>query len=116
MNGREPDVSAVLTRMNELKRKFIARTALDLAQMREGLAQLDAGQGNDKAGALAQIHHLAHRICGTSGTLGLLGLSDAAADLERCIEACPPEAIPGAEERAQIAAGIARISAQVRSL
>jgi HPt (histidine-containing phosphotransfer) domain-containing protein len=116
MNDREPDVSAVQTRLNELTRKFIARTALDLAQMREGLAWLAAGNGDDIRSALAQVHHLAHRICGTSGTLGLLGLSDAAADLERCIEAFPTDAIPDTEQRTQIAAGISRISAQLRSL
>ncbi|HEU5135358.1 MAG TPA: Hpt domain-containing protein [Steroidobacteraceae bacterium] len=112
MNDNQHSAPVLQTRLNELVRKFVARTALDLAQMREGLARLDAG---DRSG-LAQIYHLAHRTCGTSGTLGLLALSDAAAELERCIEACPPDALPGTAERAQIAAGIDRISAQVRTL
>jgi len=116
MNDGEGGAAAVQTRLNELVRKFISRTAFDLAQMREGLARLDAGKRDDNGNALAQIHHLAHRICGTSGTLGLIALSDAAADLERRIESWPADAIPEPAERAQIAAGIDRIAAQVRSL
>jgi len=116
MNEGEPGAAAVQTRLNELVRKFVARTAFDLAQMREGVARLESAQGGDNGGALAQIHHLAHRICGTSGTLGLLALSDAAAELERRIEACPADTIPDTAERAQIAAGIERISAQIRKL
>ena len=95
MNDGEGGEAAVQTRLNELVRKFVARTAFDLAQMREGLARLDAGDRDDNGKALAQIHHLAHRICGTSGTLGLCALSDAAADLERRIEACPARCDPG---------------------
>jgi len=74
----ERDNGALQTRLNELVRRFVGRTSLDLAQMREGLARVEAG---DRSG-LAQIYHFAHRTCGTSGTLGLLALSDAAADLE----------------------------------
>ena len=116
MNDVDRNSGAMQSRMNELVRKFISRTAFDLAQMREGLARLDCGERDDNGSALKQIHHLAHRICGTSGTLGLMALSDAAADLERRIEACPADAIPDKAERAQIAAGIDRIAAQVRSL
>jgi len=108
----ERDAGALQTRLNELVRKFVGRTALDLAQMREGLARVEAG---DRSG-LAQIYHLAHRTCGTSGTLGLLGLSDAAADLERRIAAFAQDAIPDTAERAQIAAGIDKIAAQVKLL
>ena len=113
MNEAERDANAMQTRMDELKRKFAARMGVDLGQMREALARLGTGQPDDKGGALAQIHHLAHRACGTCGTLGLLALSDAAADLERRIEACPKDEMPGSAACVQIAAGIDKIAAQV---
>jgi HPt (histidine-containing phosphotransfer) domain-containing protein len=111
VNDREHNAGAVQSRLTELVRKFIARTEADVVQMRDALTRLDAGPADDKGGGLTQIHHLAHRICGTSGTLGLMALSDAAADLERCIEGCAADTIPGAAERTRIAAGIDRIAA-----
>ena len=109
------DPTAVRTRLTQLTLKFIARTHEDLAQMRAALARLDAGHG-DTDTALSQIHQLAHRACGTGGTLGLLALSDAAGELERLVEANPPGAIPGDSERARMAAGIDAIAAQLERL
>jgi HPt (histidine-containing phosphotransfer) domain-containing protein len=112
LNGSsERDALAVRTRLTELASKFIARTRDDVAQMREALARLDAGEQGDEPGALASIHQLAHRACGTGGTLGLCAVSDAAADLEHLIDACPAGAIPDAEVRAEIAARIDAIAA-----
>ena len=70
----------------------------------------------DNLDALDQIHQLAHRACGTGGTLGLCALSDAAADLERLVEALPKDAVPGAAERAQIAARIDAVAEQLARL
>ena len=106
------DPAAVEARLLELTRKFVARTQEDVAQMRGGLARLDAGD----ATALAQIHQLAHRACGTGGTLGLCDLSDAAAALERLVEACPADALPDAAVRAEIAARIDAMAAQLALL
>lgn len=103
------DAAAVKARLLELTRKFVVRTHDDVTQMRDGLARLDAGD----VSALAQIHQLAHRACGTGGTLGLCELSDAAADIERLVEACPPDALPDAEVRAEIAARIDAMAAQL---
>jgi len=105
-------VNDVNARMSELARRFVARTGTEVVQMRAALALLDAG---DRSG-LAQIHQLAHRACGTGGTLGLLVLSDAAGELERRIEACAKEGIPDAAERAQIAAGIEAVAAELALL
>ena len=55
----ESDATAVRTRLAELTHKFVTRTSGDVAQMREALARLDAGDGVDNPGALAQIHQLA---------------------------------------------------------
>jgi len=92
--------------MLELAQKFIARTTDDVACMREALARLDAIPGGDDGSVLAQIQQLAHRACGTGGTLGLCALSDAAAALERFVEACPAGAVADAAMRAEIAARI----------
>ena len=106
------DTAAVRTRLTELTRKFVTRTAGDVAQMRDALARLDAGDLD----ALEQIHQLAHRACGTGGTLGLCALSDAAAELERLVEALPKDATPGTAERAQIAAGLDAVAEQLARL
>jgi HPt (histidine-containing phosphotransfer) domain-containing protein len=107
------DAAAVRARLLELTRKFLTRTGDDVAQMRQALARLDAGEGGDDPGALAEIHQLAHRACGTGGTLGLSELSDAAADLERLVEACPANSLPDATVRAEIAKRIDAMAAQL---
>ena len=106
------DPAAVKLRLQELAQKFVTRTTQDLQRMRDGLARLDAG---DRAG-LDEIRQLAHRACGTGGTLGLFALSDAASDLERLIDALPLDVPPGAAECAQVAAGVDRFAAQLALL
>jgi HPt (histidine-containing phosphotransfer) domain-containing protein len=101
---------AVKSRLNELAQKFVTRTTGDVALMREDLARLAAG---DRSG-LDQIRHLAHRACGTGGTLGLSALSDAAAALEKAVDACPAGSLPDDVLRAEIAARIEAMAAQLR--
>lgn len=108
------DGSAMQTRMAELTRRFAARTRDEVGQMREALARLEAGE-DGKAG-LMRIQQMAHRICGTGGTLGLTVLSDTAASLERLIDMRPRHMIPGVTERAQIATAIDSIAAQIELL
>jgi HPt (histidine-containing phosphotransfer) domain-containing protein len=105
-------VSDLNARMGDLACRFVARTGAEIAQMRAALALLEAGD----CSGLSQIHQLAHRACGTGGTLGLLSLSDAAGELERRVEACAADAIPDAAGRAQIAAGIDAIAAELKLL
>ena len=107
------DAAAVRTRLLELTSKFVTRTIEDLAQMREALARLDAGNGTAHPDALGLIHQLAHRACGTGGTLGLCALSDAAGALERTIEACSANAARDAAVCAEIAARIEAMAAQL---
>ena len=106
------DAAAVKARLKELAQKFLVRTGEDLQQMREGLARLEAG---DLAG-LEEIRQLAHRACGTGGTLGFISLSDAASDIERLIDNSPAGTTPGEAELAQLAAGIERLAAQLALL
>ena len=87
--------AAVKSRLNELAQKFVTRTTGDLALMREGLSRLEAG---DRAG-LDQIRHLAHRACGTGGTLGLCALSDAAGEFEALLA----QRRPGDEQHRRLA-------------
>ena len=105
-------MTAVNARLAELVHKFVTRTDTELSHMRAALARLEAG---DRSG-LSEIHHWAHKACGTGGTLGLLALSDAAGELERRIEACAPDGILGAAERVQIGAGIDAVAAQLALL
>jgi len=104
-------VSEIESRMAELKRKFMARTADEVGKMRACLVQVDAGDRS----ALDQIHQLAHRACGTGGTLGLCSLSDAAGELERCVEELPANSLPGPAERARIGAAIEKLAAAISS-
>jgi len=99
----------VKSRLGELARTFVTRTTGDLALMRESLARVESG---DRAG-LEQIQQLAHRACGTGGTLGLSALSDAAGALEKTVEACPAGALPDAQARAEIAARIDAMAAEL---
>jgi HPt (histidine-containing phosphotransfer) domain-containing protein len=110
------DTAAMRTRLLELTSKFVTRTIEDLAQMRDALARLDAGNGTVDPNALELIQQLAHRACGTGGTLGLDALSDAAGALERTIEACPANALPDAAARAEIAARIDAMAAKLPPL
>jgi len=109
----ESDAAAVKARLVELTRKFVTRTIEDVAQMRAALARLEAGETAGKDDALEQIRQLAHRACGTGGTLGLDALSDAAGDLERMVEACAGDARADVAVRAEIAARIDAMAAQL---
>ena len=102
---------AIKSRLGELAQKFVTRTTGDLVLMRESLARVESG---DRAG-LEQIQQLAHRACGTGGTLGLGSLSDAAGELERCVEALPGNSLPGPTERARIGAAIETLAAAITS-
>jgi chemotaxis protein histidine kinase CheA len=105
------DASAMQTRMSELARKFVFRTRDDVAQMREALAGLDGGTG----GGLELIRQLAHRACGTGGTLGLDRVSDAAGNLERMIDAIPAGGLPDDAARKRIAAHLDAIATQLEA-
>jgi len=109
LSGAGSGDAAVNSRLNELAQKFVTRTTGDLALMREGLARVEAGD----RGGLEQIQHLAHRACGTGGTLGMRALSDAAAALEKTCEACPADSLPDATARAEIAACIDAMAAEL---
>ena len=109
MSEADTGAAAVKSRLSELAIKFVTRTTGDVTLMREGLARVEAG---DPSG-LEQIQQLAHRACGTGGTLGLCALSDAAAALEKTVEACPTGSLPDARARAEIAARIDEMAAQL---
>lgn len=72
----------------------------------------DARFGGD-TGGLEQIRQLAHRACGTGGTLGLGALSEAAGNLERLLDTFPANVAPDETQRARIAAGIDALVAQL---
>jgi chemotaxis protein histidine kinase CheA len=109
LNNINTGDAAVKSRLGELAQKFVTRTTGDVALMREGLRRLEAG---DREG-LEQIRHLAHRACGTGGTLGLCALSDAAGALEKVIDACPSGSLPDDVLRAEIAARIEAMAAEL---
>ena len=115
-NAHAPDVAAVNTRLAELVRKFVARTAEEVSQMRAALAAVNTGQGEDHGAGLALIHQLAHRTCGTGGTLGLHALADAAGAIEQLVDACPADTPPDAATLTQIGAGIDRLATELAAL
>ena len=103
------DANAVHAKMTELARKFIGRSLDDVAQMRQALAGLDGGTG----GGIELIRQLAHRACGTGGTLGLLRVSDAAGDIEHLIDTLPAGELPDDASRKRIAAAIDDLATQI---
>lgn len=74
--------TAIATRMEQLCTTFLQRSAAELHTARGFFDRLSTG---DAAGA-TDLRHLAHRIKGTGGSLGLGSVSDHAADLERWVE------------------------------
>ena len=110
MSNADKDVVAIKSRLGELAQKFVVRTTADVVLMREGLARVEAGD----PGGLEQIRQLAHRACGTGGTLGLLALSDAAGALEKTVDACLAGTLPDVGVRAEIAARIEAMAAELR--
>jgi HPt (histidine-containing phosphotransfer) domain-containing protein len=102
------ETSPLAQRMGELARKLVVRSVSEVAQMREALAR----PGDD----LDQIRQLAHRICGTSGTLGLSGLSAAAGALEDLVEAHARGDGSDSDAHARIAAGIDAMAAELARL
>ena len=71
--------AAARARMAELALRFIERTRGEIETLRVRLTALGAG---DRAAA-ADIHNLAHRICGTGATLGFEALAERARRLEK---------------------------------
>ena len=80
----------VSKRMAELTERFVSRSHEDLARIRAGVTEAMRGDG----GALQKVREVAHRIRGTGGTLGLHSLGDAAAVLEKCIDAQIKTSVP----------------------
>ena len=105
-------VAAAKARMAELAAKFIDRSAGELDSMRDSLAKLTAGE----VGALNDLHHLAHRMCGTGATLGFDVLSDCAMRIEHLAEAQPLATIPADPVLTQIGAGIEALGAEIARL
>jgi HPt (histidine-containing phosphotransfer) domain-containing protein len=86
MNEQKHDekAAAVRVRMSQLAAKFLNRTEVDIATLREALNRLAAGD----VGAAGDIRHLAHRMVGTGATLGFKAISECAYKLEQLAESC----------------------------
>jgi chemotaxis protein histidine kinase CheA len=108
--------TALNAKMAELKQKFVTRTTAEVGEMRVALAQLVTAAENDQRSSVERIRQLAHRACGTGGTLGLCSLSDAAGTLEQLAESCLANPTSSDAARADLAAGIDRIAAELASL
>jgi HPt (histidine-containing phosphotransfer) domain-containing protein len=109
MNER---VTAAQTRLTELAAKFLDRSEGDLASMRHDLGCLAGGD----AASIGNIRHLAHRMIGTGATLGFDCLSDCARRIETLAEACPPGQMPDEQVRAQLAAALDELGAELQRL
>jgi chemotaxis protein histidine kinase CheA len=109
---REDKVAATKIRMAELAAKFIERSGREIETMREVFAKLSVGE----AGALVELRHFAHRMCGTGATLGFEALADCAARIEELADSCAPGSLPDAATLAGLGAGIDALGAQLALL
>lgn len=107
--SREDRAAAARERMAELSTKFVERTKTELLTLRKAL---DAGS----AAAIGEIHYLAHRMAGTGATLGFEALADHAARIEEVCERQVKGAALDAQGRAEIAAAVESIDAELRAL
>ena len=108
----EDKVAAARARIAELAEKFIDRSVVEFDSMRDSLAKLSAGE----VGALNEIHHLAHRMCGTGATLGFDVLSDCAMRIEHLAEAQPLATMPVDSVLRQLGLGIEALGAEITRL
>jgi chemotaxis protein histidine kinase CheA len=106
---REHRVAAARTRMAEIAAKFIERTRGDLRTMRNDLVKVEAGDVT----ALAEIRHLAHRMAGTSATLGFETLGERAAGTEALIDSLPSGALPDSQTIDRLAAHIGALESEL---
>lgn len=104
--------TATRLRMRELAKKFLERSASDIEAMRQAFARTSAGQPD----ALADIHHLAHRMNGTGATLGFDGLGDIAAQLENLVEAVQGATPPDAATLTSIRHCLEALAAELKRL
>ena len=74
--------------VSHLHDRFLRRSLADAILMREFIEKLRAGD----ATMLDEVAHLAHRICGTGGSLGFTALSACAMKIEQIAAAAPQEA------------------------
>ena len=109
-NTREEKLAAAQTRMAELAKKFLVRSAGDLASMRAGLDKVAQGQG----GAIDDLRHLAHRMAGTGATLGFESIAARAHDVESLAEVGLPVSASAADVRARFASALDALEAELR--
>lgn len=109
---RADRVAAARARMAELAGKFIERTKTELVTLHAALDALAAGRTE----ALDEIRYLAHRMAGTGATLGFEQLSDHALRVEEICQRQAPGATPSAADRAEVAASVGAIEAELRNL
>jgi HPt (histidine-containing phosphotransfer) domain-containing protein len=112
MSAREEKMAATKARMAELATKFVERSLGEIEVMREKLAKLGGGDVD----ALTDIHHMAHRMCGTGATLEFEALSDCAMRLELTAGALTPGTVPDEAALMQLGVGIEAIGAELTRL
>ena len=110
MTGTPVDrAAAARVRMAELAVKFTERTRRELDVLRARLSALGAGD----TAALAEMRHLAHRICGTGATLGFHALADGAQRLEKLVVDCAGGAGLDPEMLSRLAGAIDALGAEL---
>jgi HPt (histidine-containing phosphotransfer) domain-containing protein len=69
------------------------------AQLSHGVVQMQELAGLEQAPDRARIKAIAHQMAGSSGSIGLTSLGEAAANLEMIIGDLPEDGLPGAVHR-----------------
>lgn len=108
--SREEKTAAAKVRLAELAMKFLDRSAVDIAKMRDALTRLDSGE----AGAVGDIRHLAHRMVGTGATLGFETVSELSFTLEQLAESCAPGVLPDEAFRTAMAEALNELDAELQ--
>ena len=109
-NTRDEKLAAAQTRMAELAKKFLVRSADDLVSMREGLDKVARGQVE----AIDDLRHLAHRMAGTGATLGFETIAARAGDIETLAEAGASGSESAADTRARFASALDALEVELR--
>lgn len=84
---------SVLSRLAEIRRTYVQNLDTLVAELHQLITQADGGACRPP---IVKAAALAHKIHGTSGTMGLTGVSDAARSLELALLEARDSPTPGA--------------------
>ncbi len=80
------DQQQLLEKLQELQQDYIATLPADIQSLQSLLGELQNADTSRAPHILTTMHHLLHRMAGSSGSFGLTALSEQARELDHRIQ------------------------------